>query len=317
MEIIIERGKVTTLKSLPEYSIALDGFVQAPQSDGETKRFSFDHHDGCSRFATISACEQAWTAIMMGLDPSTYTVFCNDVDADVCASVWCLKNPDRCKEPLAKKLIDAIGLADRYAGALSINGMGKVVEWVCAPETDSKRNGDYEKISNDGLKSILEAILHRIDMYVDGEAMEEIAKQQPHGNFKVIRNDNGWALIESNDPHSLGAIWSAGFERILIVRPLEDKSTAVTIARKSEFIDGFPIKKIFLELNKVEAGWGGGATIGGAPRNEDGSRSKLSIKKITEIVDEVINPSEKTRITKVKASKVSTKKKASKRVVKK
>lgn len=28
-------------------------------------------------------------------------------------------------------------------------------------------------------------------------------------------------------------------------------------------------------MNQLEPGWGGGSTIGGAPRNPDGSRSKL------------------------------------------
>lgn len=289
MKIIIERGKISTLKKLPEYSIALDGFVQGPQIDDENHKYSFDHHDGCSRFCTISACEQAWTAVMLGLDPTLYSIYCNDVDADVCAAIWCLKNPDRCREPLVKKLIDAIGLSDRYAGAFELNGMKKVVEWICAPETDSKRNGDYEKISNDGLNSILEAILHRIDMYVDGESSIEVQKQQINSDFKILRNENGWALIESNDPHSLGSIWASGFDRVVTVRNLSDGSQAFTIAKKSEFIEGFPLKRIFKELNELEDGWGGSSTIGGAPRHEDGSRSKLGIEKISEVIDCVIN----------------------------
>jgi hypothetical protein len=291
MEIIIERGKIDSLKSLPEYSIALDGFVQGPSTDDyENHRYSFDHHAGCSRFATLSSCEQTWTAIMLGLDPSLYNIYCNDVDADVCASIWCLKNPERCKESLVEKLITAIGRADRYAGAIEMNGMKKIIEWVCAPETESKRNGDYEKISNDGLKSILESILHRIDLYVNGEASVEFSKQQINSEFKVIRNENGWSLIESHDPHSLAAIWGAGLDKVVVIRPLEDKSTAVTIAKKSEFIEGFPIKKIFSELNKIEPGWGGGSTIGGAPRNEDGSRSKLNINQIINTIDNIIHP---------------------------
>lgn len=290
MQIIIERGKTIPLNSLPEYSIALDGFVQGPHIDDEHHRYSFDHHDGCSRFSTLSACEQAWTAIMLGLDPISYTVYCNDVDADVCASVWCLKNPERCKEPLVAKLIDAIGKYDRYAGAFEINGMKKIVEWVCAPETDSKRNGDYNKISNDGLNSILESVLHRIDTYVNGEASVEFTKQQTNYDFKILRNENGWVLIETHDPHALGAIWNAGFERIVVIRPLEDKSNIVTIARKSEFVDGFSLNKIFSALNKIEPGWGGGVAIGGSPRNEDGSGTKLTIKKIISIIDEAVNP---------------------------
>lgn len=287
MNIVIDRGKTCSLKELPNYSIALDGFVSGPLIDDENHRYSFDHHDGCSRFSTLSACEQAWTAVMLGLDPSPYTIYANDVDADVCAAIWCLRNPERCKEPLVGKLIDAIGKSDRYAGAFEINGMKKIVEWVCAPETDSKRNGDYEKLSNDGLQSILEAILHRIDLYTAGEASIEVAKQQCNNEFKVLRNENGWALIESNSPHSLAAIWAAGFERIVLIRHLED-SIAVTVARKSEFIEGFPMKKIFSALNKIEKGWGGGNVIGGAPRNPDGSRTKIPLEKLIEIVDRIV-----------------------------
>jgi len=299
MNIVIERGKVENIKNLPDFSIALDGFVAGPHIDDENHKYSFDHHDGCSRFATISACEQAWTAIMVGLDPEPYTIYCNDVDSDVCAAVWCLKNPDRCKEPLVAKLIDAIGKSDRYAGAFEINGMKKVVEWVCAPETDSKKNGDYEKLSSEGLRSIMESILHRIDLYANGDASIEVAKQQCHSEYKVLRNENNWALIESSNSHSLGAIWHAGFERILLIRHLADESIAVTVARKSDFIEGFPLKKIYASFNKLEPGWGGGSSIGGCVRNADGSRSRLSIDQMIEVVDSVLDKQNNKRISKI------------------
>lgn len=288
MDIVIERGKIVTLKSLPEYSIALDGFVQGPAIDSENHRYSFDHHAGCSRFSTLSACEQAWTAVMLGLDPEPYTIFCNDVDADVCAAIWCLKNPSRCKEPLVAKLIDAIGKSDRYAGAFNTNGMKKVVEWVCSPETESKKNGDYEKLSDEGLKPILESILHRIDQFADGESSIEVAKQSLNMEFSVLRSENGWSLIEVNNPHALGAIWQAGFDKIVVARKQNDKTIAYTIAKRSEFVEGFPIEKFFDALNEQESGWGGGNTIGGAPRNTDGTRSKLSLKQVIKIIDDVL-----------------------------
>lgn len=288
MDIVIERGKIATLKSLPEYSIALDGFVQGPQIDDQHHRYSFDHHAGCSRFSTLSSCEQAWTAVMLGLDPEPYTIYCNDVDADVCAAIWCLKNPSRCREPLVAKLIDAIGKADRYAGAFDTNGMKKIVEWVCAPETESKKNGDYEKLSNDGLKPILESILHRIDQFADGESSIEVAKQLVQSEYKVLRNENGWSMIETSDPHALGAIWQAGFDRIVVARKQNDKTIAYTVARRSEFIDNFPIESIFEALNEQEPGWGGGSTIGGAPRNPDGTRSKLTVKQVAKVIDDVL-----------------------------
>ena len=303
MDIKIERGKVVTLDTLPPYSIALDGFVQGPIIDSEGHKYSFDHHAGCNRFSTLSACEQAWTSIMLGLEPENYTIYANDVDADVCAAIWCLKNPHRCKEPLVIKLIDAIGKSDRYAGAFENNGMKKIVEWVCAPETNSKKSGDYEKISNEGLGPILESILHRIDAYVNGESAIEVTKQNSTFEYKVVRNENNWALVESHNSHVFSALWQTGYERVVVFRHLEDKSTAVSIAKKSEFIEGFPLSKIYEALNEAEPGWGGSTTIGGAPRNADGSRSRMSIKKITEIIDGVLG-CRKSKIPAPKKAKV-------------
>ncbi|HVI41604.1 MAG TPA: hypothetical protein VM577_13205 [Anaerovoracaceae bacterium] len=287
MDVVIQRGKKVELESLPDYSIALDGFVPGPKVDTEHHRISFDHHDNCLRYCTTSACMQAWTAVLLGLDPAPYTIYANDVDSDVCIAVWCLRNPDRCEDPLVKKLVDAVGLGDMHGGAFPFpnNGMLKTVEWVSAPETDSKRNNDYSKLSDAGLYSILEAVLHRVDLYVDGEASIEVAKQPRHGEYKVLRNEHDWVLTESQDPHAFGAIYQAGFDRIVLTRPQSDGSLAVTIAKRSDFVGGFPIPKMYDALNSIEPGWGGGSTVGGAPRNPDGSRSKMSLEKIIEVID--------------------------------
>lgn len=288
MNIVIKRGAVVSFADLPNYSICVDGFVAGPAIDSENHKFSFDHHAGCIRFCTTSACMQAMDAVRLGLDPEPYTVYANDVDSDVCAAIWCLKNPSRCKEPLAEKLINAIGKGDMFAGAIDMNGMKRAVEFICSPQTSSVRSGDYEKLSDEGLMSILESMLHRIDLYVNGEASIEIAKQQCHDEYKVLRQENNWALIESTDTHILGKLWGSNFERVAVIRPLADGSTAVTLAKKSDFIDGFPLIKIYEALNAVESGWGGSSCCGGAPRNENGERSKLSVKQITDIIDSVI-----------------------------
>ena len=252
MNIEIQRGKVVELKTLPEWSIALDGLVQGPHIDTENHRYSFDHHSGCLRYCTTSACMQAWHAIGLGLDPQRYTIFINDVDIDVCMAIWCLKYPDRCGEPAVKKIVDAVGLGDMHAGAFAINGMSKVVEWVSAPQTDSIRNGDYEKLSDDGLITIMESILHRISQYVDGNASTDIAERETHGKYEVKRNDeNGWVLVESQNPHIYSALYRAGFDRIVLVKLQDNGSHTVSLAKRSDFIDSFPLEKFYKELNKL------------------------------------------------------------------
>jgi len=301
---------VCKLKELPEYSIAVDGFVQGPEIDTDNHRYSFDHHHGCLRYCTTASCVQAWTAIMGGLDPSKYTVYVNDVDIDVCMSIWVLKNPDRCTEPLVKRLVDAIGLGDMHAGAISVNGLTKACEWVAAPQTDSLRNGDYHKLSNDGLMTVLESILHRITQYVNGDASADIADRDVQSNFEIKRNENGWVLVESDDPHVYQSLWRANFDRVVILRPQDDNSLAISIAKRTDFIDNFPLEKIFKELNKIEPGWGGGTTIGGAPRNEDGSRSKLQLDDIVEVINACVEGRAPQTATKKAVTKRRTKKNA-------
>lgn len=291
MDVIIQRGRTVQLDSLPEYSIAVDGFVQGPQIDTKNHRYSFDHHSGCLRYCTTSACMQAWTAINVGLDPEAYTIYANDVDSDVCMAVWCLQNPTRCKDPQVTKLVNAVGLADMHGGAFPINGMTKIVEWISSPETDSKRNNDYHKLSDSGLYSIMEAVLHRIDVFADGEASIEVHKQPKHGEFKLLRNENDWVLCESQDPHAFAEIYNKGMDRIVLIRPQSDQSLAVTLAKRSDFVDNFPIVDMYQELNKLEPGWGGGSTIGGAPRNHDGSRSHLKLEQIIAVIDNCVNSS--------------------------
>jgi hypothetical protein len=305
MDIVIKRGEVVKLDTLPKYSIAIDGFVSGPKIDADNNRFSFDHHGPCIRFCTASACYQVRTAILLGLEPNPYTVYINHVDADTCMSIWCLKNSDRCGEPLVKKLVDAICMGDMYGGAINLNGMNRTVEWISAPETDSKRNGDYEKLSDNGLLTIMESMLHRIDLYVNGDASIEIEKQVSHGEYKIMRNESNWVMVESHDPYVLSAVYRAGFDRVVITYPQEDESIAVTIAKRSDFIQTFPLKKIYNALNKLEPGWGGSSTIGGAPRNSDGSRTRLTLDVIASTVNNVISTHLKA---KAKAQAKTTKK---------
>lgn len=295
MDIVIERGKRVKLKDLPKYSVTLDGVTPGPERDPENHRWSFDHHENCQRDCTTSACMQTWTAVMLGLNPESYTIYCNDVDSDVCASIWCLKNPERCKEPLVSKLIDAIGKNDMHSGAFDVNGMRKIVEWICSPQTDSIRNGDYNKLSNEGLKTVMEAVLHRIDTYANGEHSIEVAKQPTHGEFSIRRSDNSWALIESSDPHAYSSIWLAGFDRIVLMRPQEDGTICYSIAKRSGYIEHFPLKKFFKFINMIEPGWGGSNSIGGSVKHEDGSGSRMAPERLCEIIDAIV-VAERTKV---------------------
>jgi hypothetical protein len=114
-------------------------------------------------------------------------------------------------------------------------------------------------------------------------------------------------LVESQDPHVYTALYRSGFDRVVISRPQEDGSNAVSIGKRSDFIDNFPLPKFYQALNKVEPGWGGSSMVGGAPRNEDGSRTKMSLEDIGEVLNSVIEE-RPCKIKKKTAKKKTTKK---------
>jgi hypothetical protein len=288
MELIIERGKVWKLEELPPFSIAIDGAVAGPIIDTANNRYSFDHHAGCLRFCTQASCQQTLTALLLGLNPENYTIYLNDCDTDCCLSVWLLQNPYRIKEPLVIKLVNAVGIVDAHAGAICANGMSKTVEWISCCEVDFKRDSSYENITKSNLKYILEATLRRIEQYVDGEAAIEISKQEKHDDYKILRNENGYIVIQSDNSHIYSTLYSSGFDRVVLVRPLDNGSLAVSLAKRSDFIDNFDLNKMYEKLNEIEVGWGGGSSIGGAPRNSDGTRSKLPLEKILEVIDSTL-----------------------------
>ncbi len=293
MNLVIERGRTVDFDALPDWSIAIDGYVQGPAIDNARHRYSFDHHRGCIRLITRASCEQVRDAILLGLDPSRFTVFINDVDTDTALSVWALRNPRRLTEPAAFEIISAAGLLDAHGGAYPLPRGRLVLEWLGEPETKSRTSGEYEQLSAEGMHALLERICARADQLVDGRGPSDadLARLTIVPSFHILREGTGWTLVQANHPHALTYLYGRGIERIVAVRQVEDGTWAYTVARKSDFVEHFDVPRILAALSAVEPGWGGGSTIGGAPRNPDGSRSALPPDRVFEIVEAEVRAS--------------------------
>ena len=288
MQIIIERGKTVKLDDLPYNSVAIDGFVMGPQIDAENRRFSFDHHGGCQRFSTNCSAMQCFNAVLLGLDCDDLNIYLNDIDLDSAASVWILKNgAEKCGESLVKKMIEAINTTDSHIGGISINGYQKLLDWLAEPELLSRKIMIILKFSNDSLMSILESILHRIDMYINGEIALDSIKTKKYSNFKIFRDQNDFVVVECNDTHIMAHLFQVGYSRVVRYNKQNDNSLCCTLAKRSDFITGFPLEKFYSSLNMIEknGNWGGSSSCGGSPRAPDGSRSLLSIEEIVETID--------------------------------
>ncbi len=116
---------------------------------------------------------------------------------------------------------------------------------------------------------------------------------RPQSHFEITRTGTGWVLVTS-DADALDQVYAAGHARVVMWRPLPDGSTAYTVARRSDLVDGFPVGPvsrpgtILAALAAREPGWGGGSSIGGAPRHPDGRRSALPPDKVFAVVEAAV-----------------------------
>ncbi len=289
MEIVIERGRTLPFEQLPPRSVALDGYVLGPCIDAENERFSFDHHGDCVRHATRSSAEQVHDALVLGLEPQGLTVYLNDIDLDTALAVWLLRHTERAHEPLVTRLVQCAGLLDAHSGAYPLAGdMPTIVEWLSQPETSSRATGEYFQLDTHGLRALLDEIGRRISMYADGASHAYTANYCTDSRYKVLRAGTGWNLVESVGTRAHARLFAEGHERVVIHTRLLDGSHGYTVAKRSEFVKRFPVREILAALAAREPGWGGGSTIGGAPRNADGSRSRLDPDEVFDIVERVV-----------------------------
>ncbi len=290
--LVVERGKTEQLENLPKNSIALDGYVQGPLFDLENNRFSFDHHDKVNRQITRASCQQVEDALLLGFEPKEYGVYINDIDGDTVLSVWLLRHPEMVKDPKVRILVESVGGIDAHGPAyqpLDSELAEKFFKAVMKPEGDARRNKTYAQAD---LNTLLEQCLKNLDNLIAGTL--EYTKEVDKRSFEITREGTDWAMVESND-FVFDMLYQAGHTRVVATQKQPDGSIAYTIAKKSELVNGFPVGptskegSILYELNKIEPGWGGGSTIGGAPRNSDGSRSRLSPEQVFEIIENIVS----------------------------
>lgn len=328
-KLVIERGRKWDVSELSPRTIALDGAVEGPYLDAENEIFSFDHHGDCIRGVTLSTCEQVRDFILLGLDVTGYTVLLNDIDLDSALSAWLLEYPNRVSEPIIEKLVYSAGRQDVHAGAYpTTKAMQEILDWIAAPEVRMRNDSTYENASPDFLEIVLEAIWRRIEQYADGQTPSDIGDKsaeeiEEDEDYEQIMKGTGWRLVRSSGERALRGLSRDNVNRYVIVRDLSTEvdgktveSMCVTVGKRSEVITGFPVGPsdrkgtILWALEQAEpdrAGktdvWGGSTTIGGSPRNEDGTGTLLSVEEIFKIVEGVVTKSPAQRKKKARKAR--------------
>lgn len=254
MHVKFNYGATINPEEMEPNSIYLDGACRGPHINNEKRSFSFDHHANCSRFATLSTCEQVLLALDMGLDPADMEVVINDLDADTSLAVWLLLNPHRIDDRVREQ-VRLVGRVDSHGPLWAPTKLHKALtRKPGVPQTREMMWEDQQSIcawfQHDALPepfAFPACAMHGLDR--DGNVVEVM------GDF--------------------AAAYAAGAIIALAAVPGPAETIGWTVGKKSDFARG-DVPGFLAEMNQLESGWGGGSTIGGAPRNPDGSRSKLT-----------------------------------------
>lgn len=271
-KVIFSYGTTITQDEMAPNSIYLDGYCRGPHINNETKSYSFDHHADCSRFATLSTCEQVLLALELGLNPEGMDIYINDLDADGSLSLWLLLNPEMIEEDGIEYLVKSVGFVDAHGP----------VRTPCKLHKCLSRNPSVAQT-----EAMLWEDQDLITLWYEGrdEALPEPFSFPPSSVLGFTQHgERLW--VEGN----FSTLYAVGGLVGLALVPGPDGTTAYTVGKKSDFVFG-DIPALLAECNTIEDGWGGGSTIGGAPRNADGSRSRMSRKQVIQLFEKHCKPS--------------------------
>lgn len=286
---VVRHGHTWNLSDLPARSVALDGAVRGPAVDLAGQRLSLDHHDDCIRLVTSATCQQVLDALCAGWDPSGWTAYVNDVDGDTALSVALLTNPHWADLEIVHDLTYAVGRIDAHGPATRLPGRYGTLTTqffgvAMAPEVTARRDGTYGTADH---AALLEDCVARIEALVAGTLPEAVEGDDAR-SYTVVHDGAGWVMVSSPD-FVFDLVYRDGHTAGVSCQAAGDGSWAYTVARRSDLVD-FDVPAILAALAAIEPGWAGGSSIGGAPRNTDGSRSRLTPAQVIDVISDVVAP---------------------------
>jgi hypothetical protein len=284
-------------KTKEHYSIAVDGFVDAPtKRDLNGPYANFDHHSGTDRLATRSTSEQIHMEINLGLFDTFKkeglphaNVYLNDCDEDACLAWWLLKNNDLVKNhanPSINRLVFCEDKLDCTAGAYPFGDIPirRKLAWIFEPYYNARFQGKIAQMNSFEMKDIIEAVEKRINEHIINGGQELSLE----GHYDIIGGGPGWKLIKEIGPASRMAMFADGIVAYIALLSENSGSYVYTIGRRSVW-SSFDINKLYDLLNIEESNiitddnkWGGSNTVGGSPRK---TGSKLPPQKLQEIIN--------------------------------
>lgn len=269
-DITFDYGLTVGRDAVEADTIYLDGVVRGPLIDTEHRVYSFDHHGDCVRMATLATCQQVRTALELGLDPAGKTIVLNDLDTDASLALWLLRHPERVTEERIGELVSEVGFIDAHGPVRPVPALMDALEH--APDEVQTAQ-------------MLWADQDLIDRWYEGgdESLPDAPQPPSLDGFGVTRNGDVDALENLT---GIADVYDRGYVAGVLAPPAADGTIGYFVAKRSDFVS-FDVQAFLAAMNEREDGWGGGSTVGGAPRREDGRRSEVGRDAVGETLREI------------------------------
>lgn len=264
-------GKTIERAKMVPRTIYLDGVVRGPVVDNERRTYSFDHHGDCVRLATLATCQQVRTAIELGLDPAGYQVVLNELDADGSFALWLLRHPQRAEEPRVIELIDCVGFIDAHGPVREVPDVMRALDHEAGEKQTAEMLWEDQRLIE--------------EWYRDGDEALPKVESTPQIEAYGLTRDGTVEAIDGITGFS--DLYEQGYVAGLLCPDSQEETTGYVVAKRSDFVD-YDIAGFLDRMNALESGWGGGSTVGGAPRRSDGRRSDLPLETVLEVFREGI-----------------------------
>ena len=292
--VMITSGQAVPVDALPPESIALDGVVRGALVDVEGQRYSFDSRAG--GYCTASSSQQVLDALNGGLDPRPLTVHIGGLGADTLLATWLLLRPEAAR---LQRVVRAVREAARRRALGPFDdesGLHSGIDWALRPaEQDGRMDPSALRASIDECFWRLDRWCWLGDVVADGAPRQDEAVD----DLVVLHDEGHWLLVESASQYAFPMLYQRGVDAGIVCSQLRDGTWMYTVGKKSEFVRGFHVRRIVEALAAAEwlanpaqlpvYTWGVTASVGGSPRNPDGSSSHLTPSQVVEVVQDALS----------------------------
>ena len=289
----IERGRcvrASEARHAAPGTIFLDGAADCePFADPVRGVYNLDHHEGCVRSFTLSACEQAMVLLLRGLDlrKREWNVLANDADLDVVLAIWVLLNHHRLAAGDGAARAEILPLL-RLEGAIDAHGLA-LQEFCALPpglldETrrrmerlrDCERGlhaaGRWQKVD---LLEYTRERLEQIDSFVyPQDAFADLVEIEELGRVPLPKNSVALACQAHVGIYEVERQLTRFHGPRLGLLVLRQREGVYTL-RQTDLALPASLEALYAHLNRIDpaaragqAGrrWGGSGEIGGSPR---------------------------------------------------